>query len=59
MSKKTRRAPTKTRIQDAALELFNRRGATEVTTHDIAAGCGISPGNLYYHYAIVHVSLAS
>ncbi len=51
MTKDTRKAPTKSRILDAARELFNSRGATEVTTHDIASGCGISPGNLYYHYA--------
>lgn len=42
--------PTKRRILDAALGLFNERGATEVTTHHIAAACGMSPGNLYYHY---------
>ncbi|GAB4177052.1 MAG: TetR/AcrR family transcriptional regulator [Terrimicrobiaceae bacterium] len=51
MSKQTRPTPTKFRILEAARELFNRRGATEVTTHDIAAACRISPGNLYYHYA--------
>lgn len=42
--------PTRQRILDAALALFNDRGASEVTTHDIAAACGMSPGNLYYHF---------
>jgi AcrR family transcriptional regulator len=41
---------TKERILEAALELFTRDGATEVTTHQIAAACGMSPGNLYYHF---------
>lgn len=41
---------TKERILEAALELFTRDGATEVTTHQIAAACGISAGNLYYHF---------
>jgi AcrR family transcriptional regulator len=41
---------TKNRILEAALELFNIQGVTEVTTHHVASKCGISPGNLYYHY---------
>ncbi len=38
------------RILDAALDLFNRDGAANVTTNHIAAALGMSPGNLYYHY---------
>ena len=57
---------TKDRILDAALELFNEKGTTEISTHHIAAKCGISPGNLYYHFsnkeeiirAIFHQALA-
>ncbi len=45
-----RPAPTRQRILDAALDLFNREGSLGVTTHDVAAACGISPGNLYYHF---------
>ena len=41
---------TKDRILDAARELFNRRGTSEVDTHDIAEAARMSPGNLYYHY---------
>ncbi|TAL36601.1 MAG: TetR/AcrR family transcriptional regulator [Spirochaetes bacterium] len=42
---------TRDRIIQAALDLFNDRGAHSVTTNHIAASMGISPGNLYYHFA--------
>jgi AcrR family transcriptional regulator len=42
---------TKARIADAALSLFNRDGENAVTTNHIARAIGISPGNLYYHFA--------
>lgn len=41
---------TKTRILDAALDLFNEQGAGNVTTNHIAEALGMSPGNLYYHF---------
>ena len=41
---------TKDRILEAALELFNEKGVSKVSTHHIAAKCEISPGNLYYHF---------
>jgi AcrR family transcriptional regulator len=42
---------TKARILDVARELFNEHGTAAVSTNRIAAETGMSPGNLYYHYA--------
>lgn len=44
-------ADTKDRIVTAAVELFNASSVGAVTTNHIAAHLGISPGNLYYHFA--------
>lgn len=44
-------ARTRARILEAARALFNERGTAAVSTNHIAAAAGISPGNLYYHYA--------
>lgn len=45
------RTGTKDRIVSAAVELFNGSSVGAVTTNHIAAHLGISPGNLYYHFA--------
>lgn len=42
---------TRERIADAALALFNAEGWHAVSTRHIAMRLGISPGNLYYHFA--------
>jgi len=42
--------PTKQRILDTALELYNTGNTQSATTNHIAKALGISPGNLHYHY---------
>lgn len=41
---------TKDNILYESLNLFNVKGESEVTMRDIATACGISLGNLAYHY---------
>ena len=41
---------TKKKIIATAVSLFNEKGTKAVSTNHIAEACGISPGNLYYHF---------
>ena len=51
MARPAPRRSTKDRIVDSAITLFNESGIAAVTTNHVAEHAGISPGNLYYHYA--------
>jgi AcrR family transcriptional regulator len=43
-------APTRERILDASMALFNERGVQGAAVYKVAAHLGISPGNLAYHF---------
>ncbi|NRB64878.1 MAG: TetR family transcriptional regulator [Saprospiraceae bacterium] len=43
-------SPTKQRIIEAAIDLYNNHGVSAVTMRDIAARISISSGNLAYHF---------
>jgi AcrR family transcriptional regulator len=51
MGRTAKSAQTRARILDAARRLFNEQGTAAVSTNHVAAEAGLSPGNLYYHFA--------
>ncbi|MBC8268583.1 MAG: TetR family transcriptional regulator [Rhodospirillaceae bacterium] len=46
-----KRVSTRQAILTTATDLFNDQGTAAVSTNHIAEAMGISPGNLYYHFA--------
>lgn len=46
-------------IENHAIRLFSERGVDAVSVRDIAAACGMSPSNLYAHYASKEALVAS
>ena len=49
-SKKPKGAATRALILQTAERLFNEENASDVSTNQIAAAAGLSPGNLYYYF---------
>lgn len=45
-----KRSSTRERIMLAGMELFNKKGATNVSTVQLANNLKMSPGNLYYYF---------
>lgn len=41
---------TQKKILDKAIELFNEHGSASISANRIADACGLSRGNLYYHF---------
>jgi AcrR family transcriptional regulator len=41
---------TQQRIVDSAVQLFNEHGTAGISVNRIAASCGVSKGNLHYHF---------
>jgi AcrR family transcriptional regulator len=45
-----KKSAVKEKILATSIELFNDSSSLQITTNHIAKACGISVGNLYYHY---------
>ena len=50
MNQEERSQRSRTHILDAALRLFSHQGYRATSMRDIAAGAGVSTGNVYHHF---------
>ena len=44
---------TRDRIIERAIDMFNEKGAANVSTVQLSEALGISPGNLYYYFITI------
>lgn len=45
----------RSRIQSAALDLFDKEGFENVSVEEIAQAAGCSVGNIYHYLSLIHI----